>query len=115
MCWNKIIGLSSGGSARVRFSLLLGSLAHDRRLRSDSYDPQRPGVLECGGCEGRSAPSLYCWYVWIGSLIHSVIAPTSRSIPKLQHYPAERRQIGALVWEGNDEQAAADSHVAKPE
>ena len=22
------------------------------------------------GCEGRSAPSLYCWYVWIGSLIH---------------------------------------------
>ena len=26
-------------------------------------------------------------YVWIGSLIHSVIAPTSRSIPKLQHHP----------------------------
>ena len=26
------------------------------------------------------APSLYCWYVWSGSLIHSVIAPTSRSI-----------------------------------
>src|SRR6202158_2223453 len=25
-------------------------------------DPQRPGVLQCGGCEGRSAPSLYCWY-----------------------------------------------------
>ena len=23
----------------------------------------------------------YCRYVWIGSLIHSVIAPTSRSIP----------------------------------
>ena len=43
--------------------------------------PQRPGVLECDRCEGRSAPSLYCWYVWIGSLIHSVIAPTSRSIP----------------------------------
>jgi ribosomal protein S18 acetylase RimI-like enzyme len=43
-------------------------------------------VRECGRCEGRSAPSLYCWYVWIGSLIHLVIAPTSRSIPKLQHY-----------------------------
>ena len=26
-------------------------------------------------------------YVWIGRLIHSVIAPASRSIPKLQHYP----------------------------
>src|SRR5271165_7691219 len=29
-------------------------------------------------------------YVWIGSLIHSVIAPISPSIPKLQHYPANR-------------------------
>ena len=27
-------------------------------------------MLECGGCEGRSAPLLHCWYVWIGSLIH---------------------------------------------
>jgi hypothetical protein len=25
---------------------------------------KRPGVLECGRREGRSAPSLYCWYVW---------------------------------------------------
>ena len=32
------------------FSLLLGSLLHYRRLRSDSYDSQRPGVRECGGC-----------------------------------------------------------------
>ena len=31
---------------------------------------QRPGVLECGVREGRSALSLYCWYVWNGSLIH---------------------------------------------
>src|SRR5260370_31755259 len=58
------------------FSLLLGSLAHDRRLRGRAHDPQRPGRLDCGGCEGRSAPSLYCWYVRIGSLIHSVIAPS---------------------------------------
>ena len=50
-------------------------MAHHRRLRSDSHDPQRPGVLECGGCEGRSAPSLYCWYVWNGSLVHTIIAP----------------------------------------
>jgi len=33
-------------------------------------------VLECGGSEGRSAPSLYCWYVWNGSLIHTIIAPS---------------------------------------
>jgi transposase-like protein len=38
-------------------------------LRGYPYDSQRPGMLECG-CEGRSAPSLYCWYVRIGSLIH---------------------------------------------
>jgi hypothetical protein len=25
--------------------------------------------------QGRSAPSLYYWYVWIGSLIHLLIAP----------------------------------------
>ena len=27
-------------------------------------------ILQRSGCEGRSAPSLYCWYVWMGSLIH---------------------------------------------
>ena len=36
--------------ASQHFPLLLGSLAHDRRLRSDSYDSQRPSVRECGGC-----------------------------------------------------------------
>ena len=34
-----------------------------------------------------------------GSLIHSVIAPTSRSISKLQHYPAgDLLQIGASAF-----------------
>ena len=28
------------------------------------HDPQRPGVRKCAGGKGRSAPSLYCWYVW---------------------------------------------------
>jgi hypothetical protein len=31
-----------------------GSLAYDRRLPSDSYDPQRLSVLECGGYKDRS-------------------------------------------------------------
>jgi DDE domain len=57
-------GDQTPGARRPAFSLLLGSLAHDRRLRGDAYDPQRPSVLECGGCEGRSAPLLHCWYVW---------------------------------------------------
>ena len=40
------------------------------QLRGRAHDPQRPGVLECGVREGRSALPLYCWYVWNGSLIH---------------------------------------------
>jgi hypothetical protein len=32
----------------------------ESELEAGRYDPQRPGVLECDGCEGRSAPSLYC-------------------------------------------------------
>jgi hypothetical protein len=51
-------------NAKSTFSLILRRLAHNCRLRGDSYDPQRPGVLECGRCEGRSTAPLYCWYVW---------------------------------------------------
>jgi hypothetical protein len=58
------------------FPLLLGAwrtIAGDEaihRIRKDQAC--------CGGCEGRFAPSVYCRYVWIRSLIHSAIAPTSR-------------------------------------
>ena len=54
---------SSGDQApdtrKPAFSLVLGSLAHDRRLRSDPYDPQRPGARKRAGGEGRSTPLLY--------------------------------------------------------
>jgi hypothetical protein len=40
------------------FPLVLGSLAYDW-LRSDSYDSQRPGVRECGGCEGRTTAPIH--------------------------------------------------------
>src|ERR1700751_3486385 len=63
------------------FQVFLGRLAHHRRLRGRAYDPQRPGVLECGRREGRSAPSLYCWYVWNGSLIHWSYRTQLPSIP----------------------------------
>ena len=56
---------SSGDQApdtrKPAFSLVLGSLAHDRRLRSDPYDPQRPGVRKRPSCEGRSTPLLHSW------------------------------------------------------
>src|SRR5271165_7443238 len=69
------------------FSLLLGSLAHDRRLRSDSDDPQRPGVLECGGCEGRSAPPLHSRSVRSDELNFQSPRPTFASTTNLQHFP----------------------------
>ena len=56
--WNYLLSRASGPRESA-FSLLLGSLAHDRRLRSDSYNSQRPGVRECGGCEGRSTTPLH--------------------------------------------------------
>jgi hypothetical protein len=45
------------------FPLVLVWVAHHRRLRSDSYDSQGPGVRECGGCEGRSSSPAHSWSV----------------------------------------------------
>ena len=45
-------GHQTTGACKPAFSLILGRLAHDRRLRGDPHDPQRPGVLECDRCEG---------------------------------------------------------------
>ena len=82
---------SSGDQApdtrKPAFSLVLGSLAHDRRLRSDSYDPQRPGVRKRAGCEGRSTPLLHSWFVQRGDgLILRTLSPNFALTPKLQHY-----------------------------
>ena len=49
-------GHQTPGARKPTFSFILGSLAYDRRLRSDSYDPQRPSVLQCGD---RSTASLH--------------------------------------------------------
>ena len=58
---------SSGDQApdtrKPAFSLVLGSLAHDRRLRSDPYDPQRPDVRKRAGGDGRSTPLFHSWFV----------------------------------------------------
>jgi hypothetical protein len=71
------------GACKPAFSLPLGSLAHDRRLRSDSYDSQSPGVGECGGCEGRSTAPLHSRSVRGGELncrsSTQVVASTTNS------------------------------------
>jgi pimeloyl-ACP methyl ester carboxylesterase len=82
---------SSGDQAldtrQSAFSLLLGSLAHDRRLRSNPYDPQRPSVRECGGCEGRSAAPLHSSSVHGDELNFRLSTLTSGLPAKLQHIP----------------------------
>src|SRR5208283_6039704 len=80
-------GYQASGPRESAISLLLGSLAHDRRLRSDSYDPQRSGVLECGGCEGRSAAPLYSRSVRGDEINFQSPRPTFASTTNLQHFP----------------------------
>ena len=58
------------------FSFILGSMAYDRRLRGDSYDTQRPSVLECGECEGRSAARLHSRSVHCDKLNFRSSTPT---------------------------------------
>jgi transposase, IS6 family len=51
------------GTRMPAFSLLLGSLAHDCRLRGDPHDPQRPRAPKCAGWNGRSPTLLRCGFV----------------------------------------------------
>ena len=64
----------------LRFSLSyrdVEELLAERGVHADHVTVWRWVQRYAPEMEGRSAPSLYCWYVWIGSLIHSVIAPSS--------------------------------------
>jgi hypothetical protein len=69
------------------FSFILGSLAYDRRLRSDSYDPQRPSGLQCGGCGGRSTAPLHSRSVRGDELNYRSSTQAFGSTTKLQHIP----------------------------
>src|ERR1700736_3630443 len=85
--------LRSRDTRKPAFSLVLGSLAHDRRLRSDPYDPQRPGVRKRASGEGRSTPLLHSWFVQRGDgLILRTLSPNVALTPKLQHYPPRSKR-----------------------
>src|SRR6202030_3248392 len=69
MYWNRIIGRSSVGSARVSIFVPSGELgARSPAMKRFINDPQRPGVLECGWCEGRSAAPLHSRSVRVDEL-----------------------------------------------
>src|SRR5260370_31447029 len=65
---------------------MLGSLAYDRRLRGDPYDPQRPSVLECGGCEERSTAPLHSRSFRGDELNYRSSTATVGSTTNLQHF-----------------------------
>src|SRR5271157_5063538 len=57
-----------------------------RHLKSDSYDPQGPSVLDCGGCEGRSNAPLRSRSVRGDELNFQSPSPTFVSTTNLQHF-----------------------------
>ena len=75
------------GRASQHFRSFWGAWRTIRRLRSDSYDPQRSGVLECGGCEGRSAAPLHFRSMRGDELNFQSPRPTFASTKNLQHFP----------------------------
>jgi hypothetical protein len=85
MFWSRITGPSNAGCAQANIFVRSGSLAHNCRLRGDAYDPQRPSVLECGGCEGRSTAPLHSRSVRCDELNFRSSTPTFGSTTKLQH------------------------------
>src|SRR6476660_6024837 len=68
------------------FRSFWGAWRTESRLRSDSYDSQRPGLLQCGGCEGRSTAPLHCWSLRGDQLSFRSSIPIFGSTTKLQHF-----------------------------
>jgi DDE domain len=69
------------------FPIVLGCLADDRRLRGHPHDPQKAGVMERSGCEGRSVAPLHCRSVRGDQLNFQLSTLTFGSTTKLQHIP----------------------------
>jgi DDE domain len=96
--WNRITGRSSVESTNQRepaFPLVPVCLAHHRRLRSDSYDSQRPGVRECVGCEGRSSSPLHSRSVRGDELNSQSSTPNLRLDYKVATHP-EKDQVNVV-------------------
>jgi len=77
----------AAGQRQSAFPIILCRSAHARRLRSDPYDPQRPGFWKCVGTGHRFAPSLYSRSVRCDELNFRSSTPTFGSTAKLQHFP----------------------------
>src|SRR5208283_2761008 len=109
---------SSGDQApdkrKPTFSLVLGSLAHDRRLRSDPYDPQRPGARKRAGGDGWSTPLLHSWFVQRGDgLILRTRSPNFALTPKLQHYQGTHQAADKAPLSGREVACLAASKYPK--
>src|SRR5258707_8517039 len=59
MFWNRIIGRSNDGYAQASIFAPSGEFGARSPAMKRFIGPQRPGVLECGGCEGQSVAPLH--------------------------------------------------------
>jgi hypothetical protein len=75
----------------MQFGTPMGSLAYDLRLRSDSYDPQRPSVLQC-----RSTAPLHSRSVR-GDEQMPIIYPDLRLDYKVATHPSQELQRYAAM------------------
>ena len=97
----------SPGACKPAFSLLLASLAHNRRLRSDPYDSQGPSVRERGRGEGPYAAPLHSRSIRCDELNLQSYAQTFASTTNLQHIQKNRLNLipkvgHYLFWESFD-------------
>ena len=104
--WTPAVRRSTSFSA---FPLVLVCVAHRRRLRSDSYDSQGPGVRERGGCEGRSSSPLHSRSVRGDELSFRSSTPifvsttnrnTSVQSARLYRAPGCGGKSGDAAWKG---------------
>jgi DDE domain len=85
--WNRITGPSSAGSAPASIFAPSGEPGARRAgYEAMHIDSQRPGVLECGGCEGRSTAPLHSRSVCCDDLIADPTTPIFGSTTKSQHF-----------------------------
>ena len=89
-------GHQTPGARKPTFSFVLGSSAYDRWLRSDSYDPQRPSVLQC-----RSTAPLHSRSVRGDELKCRSSTPTFGPTTKFQHIPTKISDALSVVLATN--------------
>ena len=81
------------GQRESALPIVLGRLAHDRRLRGDPYNSQRPSLLERSGGEDRPAAPLHPRFVRCDLAKFTIIYPDLRLECKVATHPRPRLAV----------------------